>query len=52
VNKYKVFAAIAAITIIEIVALITGQNGVLLGAAIAAIAGLGGFEIGRHRPPK
>lgn len=50
--NYKVIVAIAAITLLEIVALITHTNGVLLGAAIAAIAGLGGFEISRHRPPK
>ncbi len=33
------------ITALEVTAMATGTDGVLLGAAIAAIAGLGGFAI-------
>lgn len=39
--------AILCITILEGIALLTHTDGVLLGAAIAAIAGLGGFIVGR-----
>lgn len=37
--------AILCITGLEIVALTTGINGAIFGVAIAAIAGLGGYEI-------
>jgi len=52
VKNYKFLVAILAITIIESIALLTHTDGVMLGAAIAAIAGLGGFGIGRYRQPK
>ena len=38
-------AAIFVIGSIEIVALISGMNGVMLTLTVAAIAGLGGYEI-------
>ena len=37
--------AIGAITAIEMAALSIGMNGILLTAVVAAIAGLGGYEI-------
>lgn len=48
----KTLAAIIAITILEGLAIWQGINGWLLGFAIAAIAGLGGYEIGYHRKRK
>lgn len=50
--KYKVIAAIAAITILEGIALFKGINGAVFGIAIAAIAGLGGFVVSELRKPK
>jgi len=44
---YKTIVAIIAISIVEICAMGYGMNGVSLAAAIAAIAGLGGFAIGQ-----
>jgi len=43
----KTILAIAAITILEIIALCTHTDGALLGLAFAAIAGLGGYELHR-----
>lgn len=40
-------AAIAAIVILEVVALLTGHNGTLLRIAMILIAGLGGFALDR-----
>jgi len=40
-------AAIAAIVIIESVALLTHTDGRYLGLALVAVAGLGGFFLGR-----
>ena len=37
--------AIGAITAIEVAALLMGLNGILLTVTIAAIAGLGGYEV-------
>ena len=39
--------AIGGIVILEVVALLNGINGTMLGLAIASIAGLGGYEV-RH----
>lgn len=44
--------AIIAIATLETIALINGINGALLGFAITAIAGLGGYQIGRYRAVK
>jgi hypothetical protein len=41
----KVCVAIAAIMILEIVAMLTGHNGTMLRLALVAIAGLGGFSL-------
>jgi len=38
--------AIAAISVIEIIALLLGHNGLLISLAIASISGLGGFTLG------
>ena len=38
--------AICAITAIEVVALCNGINGTVLALTLAAIAGLGGYEVG------
>jgi hypothetical protein len=43
----KACAAIGGIVILESVAMITGHNGTVLRLSIAAIAGLGGFVLGR-----
>lgn len=48
----KVITAIIAITILEALAITHGINGAFLGIAIAAIAGLAGYEIGHLIKPK
>ena len=48
----KTILAIICITALEIVALIKDIDGVLLAASIAAIAGLGGYQIGYRRRKK
>lgn len=48
----KTITAIAGIVILEGLALWQDIDGALLGLAIAAIAGLGGYEIGYRRKPK
>jgi len=48
----KTITAILAITALECFALAQDINGALLGFAIAAIAGLGGYEIGKRKKPK
>lgn len=49
----RAVAGIAAVTVLESVAMATGHNGTVLRLAIAAVAGLGGFAVGqifeRHR---
>ena len=41
--------AICAITVIEGIALMNGINGAMLALTLAAIAGLGGYELGGAR---
>lgn len=48
----KTIVAIICITTLEATAMGYGVNGVSLAAAIAAIAGLGGFAIGQARAKK
>lgn len=48
----KTIIAIAAIVILVSVALLKGINGAVLGTAIGAIAGLGGYIAGRATKPK
>lgn len=43
----KVCVAIAAITLLEITAMLTGHNGTMLRLALVAVAGLGGFSLAR-----
>jgi hypothetical protein len=43
----KACVAIVAITILEVVAMLTGHNGTMLRLALVAIAGLGGFALAR-----
>lgn len=43
----KACVAIVAITILEIVAMLTGHNGTMLRLALVAIAGLGGFALAK-----
>ena len=45
----KTVFAIVCIATIEVVALIKGVNGAWLALSIAAISGLGGFELGIRR---
>lgn len=50
--KPTVIIAILCITTLEVIAMILGVNGALFGLAIAAIAGLGGYEIHKLRAKK
>jgi hypothetical protein len=43
--KWTPIVAISCLTIIEIVALLNGIDGVLFSLVIAAISGLGGYQI-------
>jgi hypothetical protein len=45
--RLKGVIAIGAITLLESIAMLKGYNGVTLSASIAAIAGLGGWAVGR-----
>lgn len=47
--KWTPIVAIICITCLECVALAYGVNGVLLSLGIAAIAGLGGYEVHKLR---
>lgn len=47
--KFKTILAIVCITILAILAIVYQVNGKVLALALAAIAGLGGYEIGIHR---
>lgn len=47
--KLTAIVAIAAITILEGLAILKGIDGILLAGAVAAIAGLGGFTIARKK---
>jgi len=49
---YKSISAIIALLILELIALIKGLNGALLSIGVGAIAGLGGFAIGKGTKPK
>lgn len=44
--------AIICITILEVVAISYGINGTALAGAIAAIAGLGGYQVAKARTKK
>ena len=44
----KAICAIISIAALEAIALITHTDGVLFAAAVAAIAGLGGFNIAKY----
>jgi hypothetical protein len=46
-DGYRVCFAIVSITILEIVAMLTGHNGTMLRLALIAVAGLGGFTLAR-----
>ena len=43
--KYTPMVAMGCITLLEVVALCQGINGAVFGIVIAALAGLGGYEI-------
>jgi len=43
--KWTPVVAIVCITALEVVALLQGINGAVFGIVIAALAGLGGYEI-------
>jgi len=49
---YKAIVAIKAIAVVEVCAMGYGLDGVSLAAAIAAVAGLGGFAIGQTMAKK
>lgn len=44
--------AILCITALEVTAILCGVNGAVFGIAIAAISGLGGYEIHKQRAKK
>ena len=44
--------AILIIAMLEVIALVNQVNGALLAGSIAIIAGLGGYTVGKKRPPK
>ena len=48
----KTIIAITAIVILEGLAIWKGMDGALLGVAIGAIAGLGGYTLGTAKKPK
>ena len=48
-HEHRAYAAIAAITILEIVALLRGVDGAVLSLVVASLAGLGGYVIGARR---
>lgn len=48
-EKLPAIVAIGSLTVLEIVALMHDVNGTLLSAVIAAVAGLGGYSVGRGR---
>jgi len=43
--KPTIIIAILCITILEVCALYNGINGAMFGVAIAAVAGLGGYQV-------
>jgi len=43
--KWTPIVAIACITILEVVAILKGINGVAFSLAVASISGLGGYQI-------
>lgn len=43
--RYRAIVAIVCISTLEVVALLNGIDGAVFGIVIAAIAGLGGYEI-------
>jgi len=45
----KIIIAIISITTLEAIALFQGINGAILSVAVAAIAGLAGYELHRFR---
>ena len=45
----KTIVAIGSIAAISITCIFCGVNGYLVGLAVAAIAGLGGFALGKYR---
>ena len=47
-SNYSVIAAIIGIVALEIVALCNGINGVVLGAALAILGGLGGYQVSKR----
>jgi len=44
-SSVKICLAIVAITVLEVVAMLTGHNGTMLRLALVAVAGLGGFSL-------
>lgn len=51
-SNYIKEIAILALAAIELYALSIGLNGALLSLVVAAIAGLGGYELGKRRNKK
>lgn len=48
-DTIKALAAMGCITILEAVALVNGINGTLLSLGLAALAGLGGYALGKRQ---
>jgi len=48
-EKYKTITAMVCITALEAVALYQGINGTVFMLVVAALAGLGGYEVGLYK---
>lgn len=48
-STIKALVAMGCITILEAIALALGMNGVLLASALAALAGIAGYELKARR---
>jgi len=48
-KKYKTITAMVCITALEAVALFQGINGTVFMLVVAALAGLGGYEVGLYK---
>lgn len=49
ISTIKVLFAMGCITLLEAVAMMQGIDGSLLGLVVAAIAGLGGYELHKRK---
>lgn len=50
-EHWKSIASITGITIVATTALLCGLDGLIFAVAVSALAGLGGFYLGKSRKP-